>query len=71
VNIGISIEATKCKYDFCEVTSDILYMFPFPGRVCFGCGKKFKLHDMVSMAMTDRGNKLFHTDCLRAAMKPN
>ena len=65
--MNINIKIIKRKYDLYEIDRNLLDMFP--GRTCFGCGKKFKLHDMVSIAFTDRGNKVFHIDCLRAVME--
>lgn len=64
--MSINIEITKVHHDFYETNENVLNMFP--SRGCFGCGKKFKLRDMVSVALTDRGNKLFHARCLQAAM---
>lgn len=61
--MNIDIEITKVHHDFYETNKNILNVFP--GRRCFGCWKKFKLYDMVSVALTDRGNKLFHAYCLR------
>lgn len=65
--MNIDIEITRVMYDFYETDDDVLLLFP--NRPCFGCGRKFELHDMVSVAFTDRGNKLFHTSCLQARME--
>lgn len=67
MNASINIKITRCEYDLYKVDRDLVDMFP--DRTCFGCGKRFKVGDMASVAFTDRGNKLFHTGCLRAAMK--
>ena len=35
-------------------------------RECWICGQSFVIGDSVTVAMTDKGNKLLHTRCYKA-----
>ena len=60
--MNISLDITQTRAGLYTVTDRIKGMFPH--RRCFKCGKSFEVGDSVAVAFTDRGNKLFHDDCL-------